>query len=64
MAGCRLTTAIPALHYIAVTAQGSPGRDNMHRMHAIQNKSTQFLNGQNLLMLFRYPSGAGTVKQK
>ncbi len=26
------TTAIPALHYIAVTAQGSPGRDNMHRM--------------------------------
>jgi hypothetical protein len=24
--------AIPALHYIAVTAQGAPGRDNMHRM--------------------------------
>jgi hypothetical protein len=25
------TTAIPALHYIAVTAQGAPGRD-MYRM--------------------------------
>jgi hypothetical protein len=24
--------AIPALHYIAVTAQGSPGKDNMYRM--------------------------------
>lgn len=24
--------AIPALHYIAVTAQGAPGRDNRHRM--------------------------------
>ncbi|WP_413999697.1 hypothetical protein ACMDB5_03835 [Flavobacterium sp. W1B] len=24
--------AIPALHYIAVTAQGTPGKDNMHRM--------------------------------
>lgn len=24
--------AIPALHYIAVTAQGAPGSDNMHRM--------------------------------
>jgi hypothetical protein len=23
---------IPAFHYIAVTAQGSPGKDNMHRM--------------------------------
>ena len=23
---------IPALHYIAVTAQGAPGKDNMHRM--------------------------------
>jgi hypothetical protein len=30
------TTAIPALHYIAVTAQGAPGRDNMYRMHAVQ----------------------------
>ncbi len=26
------THAIPALHYIAVTAQGSPGRDGKHRM--------------------------------
>jgi hypothetical protein len=26
------TKAIPALHYIAVTAQGSPGKDNMYRM--------------------------------
>jgi len=26
------TKAIPALHYIAVTAQGAPGKDNMHRM--------------------------------
>lgn len=25
-------TTIPALHYIAVTAQGAPGKDNMHRM--------------------------------
>ena len=25
-------TAIPALHYIAVTAQGAPGKENMHRM--------------------------------
>lgn len=24
--------AIPALHYIAVTAQGAPGKDNMHRL--------------------------------
>jgi hypothetical protein len=24
--------AIPALHYIAVTAQGAPGKNNMHRM--------------------------------
>ncbi|TDE06753.1 hypothetical protein [Flavobacterium hiemivividum] len=24
--------AIPAFHYIAVTAQGAPGKDNMHRM--------------------------------
>ena len=24
--------AIPALHYIAVTAQGEPGKNNMHRM--------------------------------
>ncbi len=24
--------AIPALHYIAVTAQGAPGKDNLHRM--------------------------------
>jgi len=26
------TTAIPALHYIAVTAQGSPGRDGKYRL--------------------------------
>ncbi|TDD78249.1 hypothetical protein [Flavobacterium caseinilyticum] len=26
------TTAIPALHYIAVTAQGEPGKNNMHRL--------------------------------
>jgi hypothetical protein len=26
------TKAIPALHYIAVTAQGAPGKTNMHRM--------------------------------
>jgi hypothetical protein len=26
------TKAIPALHYIAVTAQGTPGRDSMYRM--------------------------------
>lgn len=26
------TKAIPALHYIAVTAQGAPGKNNMHRM--------------------------------
>jgi hypothetical protein len=25
-------TTIPALHYIAVTAQGAPGKDNKHRM--------------------------------
>src|SRR5690606_41013316 len=24
--------AVPALHYIAVTAQGSPGRDGKHRL--------------------------------
>jgi len=24
--------AIPALHYIAITAQGTPGKENMHRM--------------------------------
>ncbi len=24
--------AIPALHYIAITAQGAPGKDNLHRM--------------------------------
>jgi hypothetical protein len=24
--------AIPALHYIAITAQGAPGKENMHRM--------------------------------
>src|SRR5437868_3834205 len=27
-----LTPVIPALHYIAVSAQGSPGKDGMHRM--------------------------------
>ena len=26
------TTAIPALHYIATTAQGAPGKDGKHRM--------------------------------
>jgi hypothetical protein len=40
------TTAIPALHYIAVTAQGAPGRD-MYRMRMRSNKSIQYLSGQN-----------------
>jgi hypothetical protein len=54
------TTAIPALHYIAVTAQGSPEETICTACACHSNKSTQFLNGQNLLMLwcFRYPSGA------
>jgi hypothetical protein len=30
--------AIPALHYIAVTAQGSPGTANMYRMRMPSNK--------------------------
>jgi hypothetical protein len=30
--------AIPAFHYIAVTAQGSPGTANMYRMRCLQNK--------------------------
>jgi hypothetical protein len=32
MAGRRFYDSNPALHYIAVTAQGAPGRDNMYRM--------------------------------
>jgi hypothetical protein len=53
------TTAIPALHYIAVTAQGAPGRDNMYRMR-MPFKQIDTVSGQNPSMLwcFRYPSGA------
>jgi hypothetical protein len=52
------TTAIPALHYIAVTAQGAPGRDNMYRA-CRSNKSIQYLRANpSMLWFFRYPSGA------
>jgi hypothetical protein len=34
--------ALLLLHYIAVTAQGAPGRDNMHRMRCLLNKLTLF----------------------
>lgn len=34
----------PALHYIAVTAQGSPGKDNMHRMRMPFNQIDTIIN--------------------
>jgi hypothetical protein len=53
------TTAIPALHYIAVTAQEHLEETTCTACACRSNKSIQYLSGQNPSMLcFRYPSGA------
>jgi hypothetical protein len=44
MAGCRFYHA--TLHYIAVTATGAPGRDNMYRMRMPFKQIDTVLNGQ------------------
>jgi hypothetical protein len=53
------TTAIPALHYIAVTAQEHL-EETTCACACRSNKSIQYLSGQNpsMLWFFRYPSGA------
>jgi hypothetical protein len=49
----------PALHYIAVTAQGAPGRDNMYRMRMpFKQIDTVKWAKPSMLWCFRYPSGA------
>ena len=58
---------IPALHYIAVTAQGAPGKDNKHRMRMPFHQIDTILNWANEingLVFLDIQVGHSTVKEE
>lgn len=58
---------IPALHYIAVTAQGAPGKDNKHRMRMPFHQIDTILNWAkeiNGLVFLDIQVGHSTVKEE
>ena len=61
------TKAIPALHYIAITAQGSPGRANLHRLrmpfHQI-DIIMDWAKSINALVFLDVQVGHSTVKEE
>lgn len=57
----------PALHYIAVSAQGSPGKDNMHRMRMPFHQIDTMVNWAkeiNALVFLDIQVGHSTVKEE
>jgi hypothetical protein len=59
--------AIPALHYIAVTAQGAPGKNNMHRMRMPFKQIDTILSWAkpiNALVFLDIQVGHSTVKSE
>ncbi len=57
--------AIPALHYIAVTAQGAPGKNNMHRMRMPFKQIDTIISWAkpiNALVFLDVQTGHSTVK--
>ena len=62
-----LTPVIPALHYIAVSAQGSPGKDGKHRMRMPFHQIDTIVNWAkqiNALVFLDIQVGASTVKDE
>jgi hypothetical protein len=62
-----LTPVIPALHYIAVSAQGSPGKDGKHRMRMPFHQVDTIVNWAkqiNALVFLDIQVGASTVKDE
>ena len=58
---------IPALHYVAVTAQGSPGKDNKHRMRMPFHQIDTIMNWANEingLVFLDIQVGHSTVKDE
>ena len=58
---------IPALHYIAVSAQGSPGKDGKHRMRMPFHQIDTIMNWAkqiNALVFLDIQVGASTVKDE
>ena len=61
-----LTPVIPALHYIAVTAQGSPGKDGKHRMRMPFHQVDTIMDWArqiNALVFLDIQVGGSTVKR-
>jgi len=61
------THTIPALHYIAVTAQGSPGKGNMYRLRMPFNQVDTIMSWAaeiNALVFLDVQVGHSTVKQE
>ncbi|WP_188049333.1 hypothetical protein [Flavobacterium sp. GP15] len=59
--------AIPALHYIAVTAQGAPGKDNKHRMRMPFKQIDTIISWAkpiNALVFLDIQVGHSTVKEE
>ena len=62
-----LMPVIPALHYIAVSAQGSPGKDGKHRMRMPFHQVDTIMNWAkqiNALVFLDIQVGASTVKDE
>jgi hypothetical protein len=62
-----LMPVIPALHYIAVSAQGSPGKDGKHRMRMPFQQIDTIMNWAkqiNALVFLDIQVGASTVKDE
>lgn len=58
---------IPALHYVAVTAQGAPGKDGKHRMRMPSSQIDTIVNwakGINALVFLDIQVGHSTVKDE
>jgi len=61
------TPVIPALHYIAMTAQGSPGKDGKHRMRMPFHQIDTIMNWAkpiNALVFLDIQVGGSTVKEE
>ncbi|MEO8961521.1 MAG: hypothetical protein ABI325_06555 [Ginsengibacter sp.] len=58
---------IPALHYVAVTAQGAPGKDGKHRLRMPSHQIDTIVNwakGINALVFLDIQVGHSTVKEE
>jgi hypothetical protein len=61
------TPVIPALHLIAVTAQGAPGRDGMYRLRmdtSLINKVDSWAKQKNALLFLDIQVGHSTLQQE